>query len=158
MGLSQSAMLTVLQRFPGLPHRSQWVRERQDVSWYNDSKATNVGAALAAINGIPARKLVLIAGGQGKGQDFIPLRDAVAQHCRAVVLLGEDAARLQQALKDTVPLISVSSLIEAVAEAANLAQAGDAVLLSPACASFDMFNDYVDRGEQFIQAVEALPA
>ena len=158
MGLSQSAMLTVLQRFPGLPHRSQWVRERQDVSWYNDSKATNVGAALAAINGIPARKLVLIAGGQGKGQDFTPLRNAVAQHCRAVVLLGEDAARLQQALKDTVPLISVSSLIEAVAEAANLAQAGDAVLLSPACASFDMFNDYVDRGEQFIQAVEALPA
>ncbi|NNF97477.1 MAG: UDP-N-acetylmuramoyl-L-alanine--D-glutamate ligase, partial [Halobacteria archaeon] len=158
VGLERSAMLSVLKRFPGLPHRCQWVRERQDVIWYNDSKATNVGATLAAIKGIPARKLVLIAGGQGKGQDFTPLRDAVEQHCRAVVLLGEDAARLQQVLVDTVPLTTASSLIEAVTEAANLAQAGDAVLLSPACASFDMFSDYVQRGEQFIQAVEALPA
>ncbi|MDH3949340.1 MAG: UDP-N-acetylmuramoyl-L-alanine--D-glutamate ligase, partial [Gammaproteobacteria bacterium] len=111
-GLKLSAMLSVLQRFPGLPHRCQWVRERQDVIWYNDSKATNIGAALAAINGISAQKLVLIAGGQGKGQDFSPLRDAVAQHCRAVVLLGEDAARLQQALADSVPLITVSSMSE----------------------------------------------
>lgn len=157
-GLKRAAMLSVLQRFPGLPHRCQWIRERQGVIWYNDSKATNVGAALAAIRGIPARKLVLIAGGQGKGQDFTPLRDAVAQHCRAVVLLGEDAARLQQDLADTVPLITVSSMSEAVTAAAKLAQADDAVLLSPACASFDMFSNYIQRGEQFIQAVEALPA
>ncbi len=158
VGLERSAMLNVLRHFPGLPHRCQWVRERQDVIWYNDSKATNVGAALAAITGVPAEKLVLILGGQGKGQDFTPLRDAVAQHCRAVVLLGEDADCLQQVLTDTVPLITVNSMIEAVSEAANQAQANDAVLLSPACASFDMFHDYVQRGEHFIQAVEALTA
>jgi UDP-N-acetylmuramoylalanine--D-glutamate ligase len=158
VGLSQAAMLTALQRFAGLPHRCQWVRERQEVVWYNDSKATNVGAALAAIEGIPARKLVLIAGGQGKGQDFIPLREAVSRHCRAVVLLGEDAPRLQQALADTVPLIHVATLGEAVREASNLAQPGDAVLLSPACASFDMFKDYADRGARFISVVEALAA
>ena len=157
-GLKLPAMLSVLQRFPGLPHRCQWVRERQDVIWYNDSKATNVGAALAAIRGIPARKLVLIAGGQGKGQDFTPLRDAVTEHCRAVVLLGEDATRLQQDLADTVPLIMVSSMSEAVTQAAELSRAHDAVLLSPACASFDMFSNFAQRGEQFIQAVEALPA
>jgi len=157
-GLSQSAMLRVLQRFTGLPHRCQWVRERQGVVWYNDSKATNVGAALAAIEGIPALKLVLIAGGQGKGQDFSPMREAVSRHCRAVVLLGEDAPRLQQALADTVPLICVASLVEGVTTAAELAQPGDAVLLSPACASFDMFKGYADRGEQFISAVEALAA
>ena len=158
VGLDLSAMLRVLQRFPGLPHRCQWVRERAGVIWYNDSKATNVGATLAAINGIPARKLVLIVGGQGKGQDFIPLRNAVTEHCRAVVLMGEDATRLQTVLADTVPLITVSSMNEAVTEAAKLAQADDAVLLSPACASFDMFNDYVQRGEQYILAVEAMPA
>ncbi len=157
-GLNRAAMLSVLQRYPGLPHRCQWVRERQGVVWYNDSKATNVGATLAAIQGIPAQKLVLIAGGQGKGQDFMPLRDAVIQHCRAVVLLGEDAAHLQQDLADTVPLLSVSSMSEAVTEAAKLAQENDAVLLSPACASFDMFSSYIERGERFIQAVEALPA
>lgn len=157
-GLKLPAMVRVLQRFPGLPHRCQWVRERHGVIWYNDSKATNVGAALAAIRGIPAHKLVLIAGGQGKGQDFTPLRDAVAEHCRAVVLLGEDAPRLQQELANTVPFILVSSLTEAVTEAAKLAERDDAVLLSPACASFDMFSNYVQRGEQFIQAVEALPA
>ncbi len=158
MGLDRAAMLKVLQRFSGLPHRCQWVRERRDVIWYNDSKATNVGATLAAIKGIPANKLVLIAGGQGKAQDFTPLRDAVAANCRAVVLLGEDAGQLQQALTGTVPLLMVNSLNEAVTEAANLAQADDAVLLSPACASFDMFKSYMARGESYIQAVEALPA
>ncbi len=157
-GLSQAAMLTVLQRFSGLPHRCQWVRERQGVVWYNDSKATNVGAALAAIQGIPARKLVLIAGGQGKGQDFTPLREAVSAHCRAVVLLGQDASRLQQALADTVPLIGVRNLAEAVKQAAEQAQPGDAVLLSPACASFDMFKGYADRGAQFVSLVEGLAA
>lgn len=158
VGLSQSAMVQVLQRFSGLPHRCQRIRERRGVIWYNDSKATNVGAALAAIEGIPAEKIVLIAGGQGKGQDFTPLREAVSGHCRAVVLLGEDAPFLQQALVDTVRLVPVMTLAEAVTEAAELAQPGDAVLLSPACASFDMFKSYVDRGEQFVSAVEALAA
>lgn len=158
VGLNMSIMLKVLQRFPGLPHRCQWVAERKDVTWYNDSKATNVGASLAAIDGIPARKLVLIAGGQSKGQDFTPLHEAVEQHCRAVILLGEDAELIEQALINSVPLIKVANLTEAVAEADAQALKGDAVLLSPACASFDMFNSYVERGEKFILAVEALPA
>ncbi len=157
IGLPMDAMLAVLQRFPGLPHRCQWVRERQDVSWFNDSKATNVGAAAAALEGIPAEKLVLIAGGQGKGQDFAPLRDVVSRRCRAVVLLGEDAGQLMQALADTVPLHEVDDLPQAVERAAGLARAGDAVILSPACASFDMFNGFEARGEAFVQAVEALP-
>jgi len=158
VGLSQAAMLTVLQRFRGLPHRCQWVREHQGVVWYNDSKATNVGAALAAIEGIPAGKLILIAGGQGKDQDFAPMREAVSARCRAVILFGEDAPLIQNALAGTVSLVRVKSLAEAVDQAAELGQAGDAVLLSPACASFDMFKGYADRGEQFVALVEGLTA
>ena len=158
VGLDPAAMLEVVRAFPGLPHRTQWVTERNGVSWYNDSKATNVGAALAAIEGIPAQKIVLIAGGQGKGQDFSDLRDAVAWHCRAVILLGEDADRLAVALGDSVALVKVGNMQEAVARAAELARPGDAVLLSPACASFDQFTGYAERGEKFIQAVEALGA
>ena len=157
-GLDRAAMREVLRAFPGLPHRTQWVAERDGVTWYNDSKATNVGAALAAIEGIPARKIVLIAGGQGKGQDFSPLRDAVAWHCRAVVLLGEDADLLARALGDCVALVRARDLDEAVTRAAGLARPGDAVLLSPACASFDQFSGYAERGETFIRAVEALEA
>jgi UDP-N-acetylmuramoylalanine--D-glutamate ligase len=156
VGLALPAMLHVLRDFTGLPHRTQWVAERDGVVWYNDSKATNVGAALAAIEGIPAQKIVLIAGGQGKGQDFSPLRNAVEWHCRAVILLGEDAETLALVLAGTVELIRVQDLPEAVGRAADLALPGDAVLLSPACASFDQFTGYADRGEKFIQAVEAL--
>jgi UDP-N-acetylmuramoylalanine--D-glutamate ligase len=158
VGLNLTAMLAVLRQFPGLPHRTQWVAERGGVAWYNDSKATNVGAALAAIEGIPALKIVLIAGGQGKGQDFSPLRDAVNRHCRAVILMGEDAASLAQTLKGCVELVRVKDMREAVSMANTLARPGDAVLLSPACASFDQFSGYAERGEKFIQAVEALGA
>ena len=134
------------------------MREHQGVVWYNDSKATNVGAALAAIEGIPAGKLILIAGGQGKDQDFAPMREAVSARCRAVILFGEDAPLIQNALAGTVSLVRVKSLAEAVDQAAELGQAGDAVLLSPACASFDMFKGYADRGEQFVALVEGLTA
>jgi len=129
------------------------------VNWYDDSKATNVGAALAAIEGLGADiegKLVLIAGGDGKGADFAALRTPVAQHCRAVVLIGRDAARLAETLKDAVQLVPVQTLDEAVQRCAELARAGDAVLLSPACASLDMFKNFEERGRLFARAAEGL--
>jgi UDP-N-acetylmuramoylalanine--D-glutamate ligase len=159
VGLPMDAMLSSLRSFTGLEHRCQWLREREGVSYYNDSKATNVGAALAAIEGLGADipgKLVLIAGGDGKGADFSGLRAPVTAHCRAVVLLGRDAERLAQTLGDAVPLIRVTSLEEAVQRSAEVAQSGDAVLLSPACASLDMFKNYEERGRLFAQAVEGL--
>lgn len=159
VGLPFDAMLDSLRAFTGLAHRCQWLRERSGVSYYDDSKATNVGAALAAIEGLGADisgKLVLIAGGDGKGADFSALRAPVAAHCRAVVLLGRDAELVAQAVGESVPLIRVKTLEEAVLRAAEIAQDGDAVLLSPACASLDMFKNYEERGRLFAQAVEAL--
>ena len=126
------------------------------MSYYDDSKATNVGAALAAIEGLGADiagKLVLIAGGDGKGADFSGLRAPVAAHCRAVVLIGRDAELIANALGEGVALIRVATLNEAAQRCAEIAQAGDAVLLSPACASFDMFKNYEERGRLFAQAV-----
>lgn len=160
VGLPFDAMLSSLRTFTGLAHRCQWLRERDGVTWYDDSKATNVGAALAAIEGLGADiagKLVLVAGGDGKGADFSALRAPVAAHCRAVVLLGRDAELLAKALGDEVPLIRVKTLDEAVQQCAELAREGDAVLLSPACASLDMFKNFEERGRLFAQAVEALP-
>ena len=154
-----AAMLQALQAFPGLAHRCQWLRERRGVSYYDDSKATNVGAALAAIEGLGsdiAGKLLLIAGGDGKGADFSALKAPVSKFCRAVVLLGRDAERLADALGVGVPLLRVSNLEEAVAHCTELAQPGDAVLLSPACASLDMFKNFEERGQLFARAVEAL--
>ena len=161
VGLPFAPMLDTLKTFAGLPHRCQWVRERHEVNYYDDSKATNVGAALAAIEGLGADidgQLVLIAGGDGKGADFSSLRGPVAQHCRAVVLLGRDAGLIADALGDAVPQVRVASLDEAVQRCAELAEPGDAVLLSPACASLDMFKNFEERGRLFAAAVEALPA
>ena len=159
VGLPFDAMLDSLRSFGGLAHRCQWVRERNEVNWYDDSKATNVGAALAAIEGLGADidgKLVLIAGGDGKGADFSALRAPIAAHCRAVVLLGRDAELIAQVLGDSVPLVRVQTLDEAVQRCAELAQPGDAVLLSPACASLDMFKNFEERGRLFAQAVGGL--
>ncbi|WP_191486112.1 UDP-N-acetylmuramoyl-L-alanine--D-glutamate ligase [Pseudomonas sp. FEN] len=159
VGLPFDAMLSSLRTFAGLEHRCQWLRELHGVNYYNDSKATNVGAALAAIEGLGADiagKLVLIAGGDGKGADFSALRGPVTANCRAVVLLGRDAERLAEALGDGVPLIRVQTLEQAVQRCAELAESGDAVLLSPACASLDMFKNYEERGRLFAQAVEGL--
>jgi UDP-N-acetylmuramoylalanine--D-glutamate ligase len=150
-------MLATLLRFTGLPHRTQWVRERDGVSWYNDSKGTNVGATLAAIEGMQVKnKLILIAGGLGKGADFSPLKNAVRDKVRLVVLIGQDAAKIEQALEDVVPVMLASSMQEAVHIADDLSHPGDCVLLSPACASFDMFRGFEHRGEVFMRAVEAL--
>ncbi|MDG9857897.1 UDP-N-acetylmuramoyl-L-alanine--D-glutamate ligase [Pseudomonas nitroreducens] len=159
VGLPFEPMLQTLREFAGLAHRCQWVRERNGVNYYDDSKATNVGAALAAIEGLGADidgKLVLIAGGDGKGADFNDLRGPVAQHCRAVVLLGRDAELVSVAIGNAVPKVRVNTLGEAVEHAADLALPGDAVLLSPACASLDMFKNYEERGRLFAKAVEDL--
>lgn len=159
VGLPFEPMLQTLREFAGLAHRCQWVRERNGVNYYDDSKATNVGAALAAIEGLGADidgKLVLIAGGDGKGADFHDLRAPVAQHCRAVVLLGRDAELVGAAIGNAVPKVRVNTLDEAVEHAADLALPGDAVLLSPACASLDMFKNYEERGRLFAKAVEEL--
>ncbi|OEC47214.1 UDP-N-acetylmuramoyl-L-alanine--D-glutamate ligase [Pseudomonas sp. 1D4] len=159
VGLPFEPMLVALREFTGLAHRCQWVRELRGVAYYDDSKATNVGAALAAIDGLGADidgKLVLIAGGDGKGADFSGLTAPVARYCRAVVLLGRDAELIAAALGNAVPLVRVQTLDEAVQRCAELAHEGDAVLLSPACASLDMFKNFEERGRLFAQAAEGL--
>ena len=149
-------LLEALRSFKGLPHRVERVAEIDGIIYYNDSKGTNVGATVAALQGL-GRKAVLIAGGEGKGQDFTPLHPAVAQHARAVVLIGRDAPLIGAALTDCgVQVAHAEDMNEAVRQAASLAQSGDAVLLSPACASFDMFRNYEHRAEVFVQAVHEL--
>ena len=156
LGVPRERLADGLARFRGLPHRLQLVRERRGVHWFDDSKGTNVGATLAALRGL-GRPALLIAGGDGKGQDFAPLAPVVAAHARTVLLIGRDAPILERALAATgVALEHCVTLEQAVARAAALARDGDAVLLSPACASFDMFRDYRQRGEVFAAAVAAL--
>lgn len=147
-------MLLGLKSFPGLPHRSQWVAEQNGVAWYNDSKATNVGAAIAAINGIDANNIILIAGGQAKGQDFSPLKDVVKNKVKHLILLGEDSALLGDELENSTEVSFVDDLKQAVSKANEIAITGDAVLLSPACASFDMYSGYEQRGDLFVVAVK----
>lgn len=152
VGVPMASMLTTLRCFAGLPHRTQWIATRDGVRWYNDSKGTNVGATLAALQGMSG-KVVLIAGGLGKGQDFTPLKAVAATKARAVVLMGQDALVIERALARVVPVVHARDMDEAVERAAHLAQEGDTVLLSPACASFDMFKGYDHRGEVFTAAV-----
>jgi UDP-N-acetylmuramoylalanine--D-glutamate ligase len=156
LGLRREGMLAALREFAGLAHRTVLVREHGGVRWYDDSKGTNVGATIAAVRGLPGR-VVLIAGGDGKGQDFSPLRAALAAKARAVVLIGRDAPLIAAALGDSAPLHSAADMDKAVALAARLAQPGDCVLLSPACASFDMFSNYEERAAVFVAAVRRLP-
>ncbi len=156
-GLPMDAMLRALRNFAGLPHRCQWVAECGGVNWYNDSKGTNVGATLAALRGLPG-PVVLLAGGQAKGGDFSPWREVLAEKGRALLLFGEDAAKIEAAAGATVTTEILPTLEAAVERAAKLARAGDSVLLSPGCASFDMFSGYVERGERFTRAVKELRA
>lgn len=157
-GLPMDVMLETAKRFKGLPHRCEFVRRVSDVDYINDSKGTNVGATAAAIESlVPAGgKIVLIAGGEGKGADFSLLAEPVATHCRAVVLIGTDAETIATALGNRVETVNAADIAGAVHTAKKLAQPGDRVLLSPACASFDMFRDYGDRGDRFRQQVEGL--
>ncbi len=152
---SNAPLLDVLRGFAGLPHRSQRVAQRAGVDYVNDSKGTNVGATLAAIRGVSG-PVILIAGGQGKDQDFAPLVDALVGKARGVVLLGIDAPRIARVLQGLVPLQRAASMEAAVVQAAAWAQPGDTVLLSPACASQDMFADYAERGACFAAAVREL--
>lgn len=159
IGIEIASMIAVLERFPGLSHRTQWVRTIDHVDWVDDSKGTNVGATISAVTGLGGAlggKIVLIAGGQGKGADFRDLRDCVRQYVRTVILIGEDAPLLDEALKDLVSIIHAPTLELAVHRAREQAHPHDAVLLSPACASLDMFRDYNHRGDVFKAAVESL--
>ena len=155
LGLERNGMLAALREFTGLAHRTALVRERDGVRWFDDSKGTNVGATVAAVRGLPGQ-VVLIAGGEGKSQDFTPLRAALTGKARAVVLIGRDAPLIATALGDRIPLHRATDMQQAVAQAAALAQPGDSVLLSPACASFDMFSGYEERGAVFAHAVREL--
>jgi len=152
MHVPHDAMKRAVARFRGLHHRTELVAERDGVRWIDDSKGTNVGATVAALSGMDA-PVILIAGGDGKGADFHELREPVARRARAVVLIGRDALRIEQALGGVVPVAHAADMPAAVRAAARLAQPGDVVLLSPACASFDMFRNYEHRGQAFAQAV-----
>lgn len=155
VGLPIGKMLHGLRAYSGEPHRVEHVLNLDGVDYYDDSKGTNVGATVAALHGLQ-RACVLIAGGQGKGQDFSPLKAPVREHCKALVLFGQDAALIAQTLEGEKPVYQVGNMKEAVLKAHSLATAGDCVLLSPACASLDMYKNYVARAEDFIQEVKEL--
>ena len=157
LGLPLPVMLTELAAFPGLPHRSQWVADVRGVRYVDDSKGTNVGATLASVAGTNG-PLVVIAGGDGKNQDFTPLREAFRGKVRHAILIGRAAPQIAKVLEGVCPVEHCSTMEEAVRTAARVAQPGDTVLLSPACASFDMFRDYAHRGMVFTQAVKELAA
>jgi UDP-N-acetylmuramoylalanine--D-glutamate ligase len=159
LGLPIEPLLRGLLHFKGLPHRVEKVAEIDGVTWYDDSKGTNVGATEAALYGMGSRRAVVILGGDGKGQDFGPLKAAVEANARAVLLIGRDAPLIEAATAGSgVEIHRAASLPDAVVQAQRLAQPGDAVLLSPACASFDMFRNYVHRAEVFVEAVNQLAA
>ncbi|MCL4747546.1 MAG: UDP-N-acetylmuramoyl-L-alanine--D-glutamate ligase, partial [Burkholderiaceae bacterium] len=156
IGVPMAAMLHGLRAYTGEPHRCELVAVVRDVEYYDDSKGTNVAATVAALDGL-TRRCVLIAGGDGKGQDFAPLARPVREHARAVVLVGRDAPLLRAALGDTgVELLAAPTLQAAVEIAAGLARGGEAVVLSPACASLDMFRDYAHRAQVFVESVHRL--
>jgi UDP-N-acetylmuramoylalanine--D-glutamate ligase len=159
-----NGMLEALKTFKGLPHRCEYIATVNGATYINDSKATNVGATLAAIDGFStsvasARKnIILIAGGDGKDADFSPLVNAVKRSVKTLILIGRDAGILHDALHHVVTCVTVDSLKDAVKQAANIAEKDDVVLLSPACASFDMFSGFEDRGRQYSAVVRELAA
>ena len=157
LALPLPELVTAAKAYRGLPHRCQFVAKRNGVQFIDDSKGTNIGATLAALNGLSGdSKIWLILGGQGKGQDFSLLSQAVSDRCAGVIVIGEAALDIAHHLGNAVPLSQAASLKIAVEQAAAAAESGQIVLLSPACASLDMFANYVDRGEQFQSAVAAL--
>ncbi|MFC3908979.1 UDP-N-acetylmuramoyl-L-alanine--D-glutamate ligase [Legionella dresdenensis] len=159
IGIKIEAVTEILKSFAGLPHRCQWVRTLDGVDWINDSKGTNIGATISAIAGIGGSitgKIVLIAGGLGKGADFRELRSVVSEHVRAVALIGKDAEKIEAALSGLTDIARAETLEQAMNKARQYAQPGDVVLLSPACASLDMFRDFNQRGEEFTRLAEQL--
>lgn len=160
VGVAPEHVAEVLQSFPGLPHRMEHVRDLGGVAYYDDSKATNVGASVAALRGFEggAGKVVLLAGGKDKGGSYAPLLEPLARVGRAVVTLGEAAPLVEAALGDAIPWERATSMEDAVARARRLASPGDSVVLAPACSSFDSYRSYAERGEAFKRAVNALEA
>lgn len=156
-GISREASVRALKAFAGLPHRCEFVAEVNGVSYFNDSKGTNVGSTVAAINGLPS-PIIWLAGGQGKGQDFSELGEPLARKGRAAVLFGEDAGRIEKDIAGALPVYREADMFAALKRAQGIAVSGDRVLLSPACASFDQFKSYVDRGEKFRAAVREMSA
>ncbi len=157
-GISNEAIAAGIRDFGGVPHRLERVAQRDGVLWVNDSQATIPMAAIAALDAFAPARVVLIAGGKDKGLDYGPLGDAIARRCRAAVLLGETAAVLERSIAGRVPVVRVHSMSAAVAAAARVAAVGDVVVLAPAAASFDMFDDYAARGDAFRAAVIGLDA
>lgn len=159
-GIPMDAMLITLKNFGGLRHRCEFVAEKNDVEFYNDSKGTNIGATLAAIQGLARdpQQLIVILGGEGKGQDFKELTPVLRAINSKVILIGRDAPVIAEAIGDAVPVIYADTMQDAVNKSFATTNPGDAVLLSPACASFDMFKNYEDRGEKFCLAVRELIA
>jgi UDP-N-acetylmuramoylalanine--D-glutamate ligase len=155
-GVTAETVRRVLREFRGLPHRTALVAEVRGVRYYDDSKGTNVGAAVTAVDGLPEPRVVLIAGGRGKGGSYAALVEALGRKGRALVLLGEAADTIARAVGDRLPVHRAATMDEAVRVSATLASPGDAVLLSPACSSFDMFQDYGHRGDEFVRSVKAL--
>jgi len=153
IGLDMPSMLRTLCNFTGLAHRSEWVAEQNGVRWFNDSKATNVGATIAALQGMPG-PLILIAGGDGKSADFSELHNVIKQETRDVILLGRDADNIEKVIDGAVPIHRATNMQDAVRIAKQIAKSGDSVLLSPACASFDMYSNYMERGDDFVQSVK----
>jgi len=151
-GLPRQSSIAALGEFKGLRHRCELVAKQNSVSWFNDSKGTNVGSTVAALKGLPG-PIIWLGGGQGKGQDFSDLAAPLAQKGRAAILFGQDAAKIEQDVLGALPIYREQTLAAAVARARQLAHPGDRVLLSPACASFDQFKNYEDRGEQFCALV-----
>ncbi len=160
VSIPMNSMLAALRSFPGLPHRTQWVAEKHGLQWYNDSKGTNVGATVAALRGLHSAadesRTLLIAGGECKGADFTELASVAEVTTRVVILIGRDAPMLEAALQGSCRLAHAATLQDAVSKAIEMGKPGDRVLLSPACASFDMFSNFEARGEAFVQTVEAL--
>ena len=162
IGLARESMLATLKTFKGLEHRCEFVKEVHGVRYYNDSKGTNIGATFAALDGLGAAiqakggKVAIILGGQGKGQDFTALREALTQYAKVAVLIGEDCTMIENAIQGTTVLLHAQTLEQAVQLCQQHTQANDVVLLSPACASFDMFKGYSQRGQQFVACVNAL--
>ena len=158
-GLSISDALRALSQYKGEPHRVEYVMTVNDIDYIDDSKGTNVGATVAALEGLGARgsRLVVILGGDGKGQDFAPIAESMAKYARGAVLIGRDAPLIEKALAGaTYPIVHAKDMPEAVRKATDLAEPHDCVLLSPACASWDMFKDDAERSAIFIASAKAL--
>ncbi len=157
IGLPQIAMLETLATFSGLAHRCAWVANYQGIDFFNDSKATNVGATIAAITNLGKKgHIIIILGGEAKGADFAPLAEVAKEYCRASILIGKDASIIAKTLAGLMPLYNVETMHQAVEKATKIAKPGEAVLLSPACASFDMFDNYEHRGQVFEKSVQQL--